>query len=95
VPTRLAIGRGPIGGLALFLAACAVANTPQQDLAYTRWAKCDGAFVQLERVDVDGRIIFRFSNASAREEIVQCLAEAGREGPPLPPPVGVRPPGGP
>ena len=28
-------------GLALFLGACAIANTPQQDLAYARWATCN------------------------------------------------------
>ena len=81
-------------GLALFLGACGIANTPQQDLAYARWAKCS-ATGTLERVDLDGRIIFRYTTAGDREEIVQCLAEAGRTGPPLPEPAGLRPPGGP
>ena len=41
-------------GCALFLGACAIANTPQQDLAYARWAKCNSSFpVVLERVDLD------------------------------------------
>jgi len=81
-------------GLTLFLGACAIANTPQQDLAYARWAKCNAPFVQLEWVGLDGRITFRFSTAGSRQEVLQCLADAGRTGPPLPEPVGVPPPGG-
>ena len=80
----------------LFLGACTIANTPQQDLAYARWAKCDSSFpVVLERVDLDGRITFRYSAEGGRQGVLQCLADAGRAGPSLPEPVGVRPPGGP
>ncbi len=48
-------------GFALFLGACAITNTPQQDLAYARWAKCNAPFVSLEWVDLNGRITFKFS----------------------------------
>lgn len=82
-------------GFALALGACATANTPRQDLAYTRWTQCNAPFAQLQRVDLDGRITFQFTSASERQEILRCLAEAGRTGPPLPDAVGVRPPGGP
>jgi len=83
-------------GSALFLGACAtIANTPQQDLAYARWAKCTAPYVSLERVDLDGRITFKISNEGSRQQVLQCLAEAGRTGPPLPEPVGVYPPSGP
>jgi hypothetical protein len=82
-------------GFGLFLGACAIANTPQQDLAYARWAKCNSTSSTLERVDLDGRIMFRYTTAGDRQEIVQCLAEAARAGPPLPEPVGFRPVGGP
>ena len=82
-------------GFALFLAACAITNTPQQDLAYARWAKCNAPYVSLERVDLDGRITFRFSNTGGEQAVLQCLAEAGRTGPPLPEAVGVPPPKGP
>jgi hypothetical protein len=51
---------------ALLLAACATANTPQQELAYARWATCNAPFTSLERVDLDGRITFGFTNASER-----------------------------
>jgi len=81
-------------GFALFLGACAIANTPQQDLAYARWARCNAPYVSLERVDLDGRITFRLSTAASQQEVPQCLAEAGRTGPPLPEPVGVWPTGG-
>jgi hypothetical protein len=82
-------------GFTLFLGACAIANTPQQDLAYARWAQCNSPAGTLERVDLDGRITFRYTSAGNRQEIVQCLADAGRTGPQLPEPVGVRPIGGP
>ena len=80
--------------LALFLAACAIANTPQQDLAYARWAKCNSTSATLDRVDLDGRITFRYTAPGDREEIVRCFAEASRTGQPLPEPVGFRPVGG-
>jgi hypothetical protein len=70
-------------GVALFLVACGIANTPQQDLAYARWAKCNSTSATLERVDLDGQITFRYTTAGDREEIVQCFAEAGRTGQPL------------
>ena len=80
--------------LAILLSACTIANTPQQELAYSRWAKCNSTSAVLERVDLDGRITFRYTTAGDRHEIVQCLAEADRVGPPLPEPLGVRPVGG-
>jgi hypothetical protein len=82
-------------GFAVFLGACAITNTPQQDLAYARWAKCNASYVQLEWVDLDGRITFRYSTEGSRQEVLRCLADAGRAGPPLPDAVGVRPPSGP
>ena len=81
--------------LVLALGACATANTPQQDLAYERWARCTSPYVTLQWVTVDGQIGFMFSSAADRRATVQCLTEAGRTGPPLPAPVAVRPPSGP
>ena len=82
--------------LALALGACAtVANTPAQNLAYERWAQCSRPFVTLEWVSVDGRIRFFYTNPSDGPAVAQCLSDAGRAGPPLPSPVGVRPAGGP
>jgi hypothetical protein len=81
--------------LALVLGACVTANSPQQDLAYERWARCAPPYTQIERVDVDGRITFLFSNSATRQDVEQCLAEAGRAGSALPAPRAVRPVGGP
>ena len=55
-------------GFALCLGACAIANTPQPDLAYARWAKCNSSSipVELERVDLDGQITFRFQSEGPR-----------------------------
>ena len=64
------------GRCALFLGACAIANTPQQDLDYARWAKCNSSFpVVLERVDLDGRITFWLSDGRS-QEVLQCLVAA-------------------
>jgi len=82
--------------LALALGACATfANTPQQNLAHERWAQCSHSLVTLDRVSVDGQIRFLYTNPVDRRDVVQCLSDAGRAGPPLPPPVGVAPVGGP
>ena len=83
-----------IGVIALAV-GCAIANTPEQELGYARWARCSSPDGQLERIDVNGRIVFRYSRPGGREAIAQCLAEAGRAGPPLPPPLALGPPGGP
>jgi hypothetical protein len=83
-----------MGVIALAL-GCAIANTPEQELAYARWAQCSSPDGQLERIDLNGRIVFRYSRPGGREAIAQCLAEAGRTGPPLPAALGVGPPGGP
>ena len=83
-----------LSGLTVVLGACATANTPQQALAWERWATCSSPYTQIEAVDVDGRITFLATNASAQREVVQCLADVGRGGPLLPAPRVVRPVGG-
>jgi hypothetical protein len=92
--TRDRLLRGAIG-FAVFLGGCATANTPQQDLAYERWGKCNAPYVQLQWIDLDGRITFRYSTEGGRQDVLRCLADAGRGGPPLPEAVGMRPPSGP
>ena len=79
----------------IVLGGCAGGNTPLQDLAYERWGRCGSPFVELERIDPDGRVSFLYSNSSGRQEVLQCLGEAGRTGSPLPEPRAVRPAGGP
>jgi hypothetical protein len=81
--------------LALALGACAaLANTPEQNLGYERWAKCSRPAVTLRGVSVDGQIGFLYTDPADQRDVVQCLSDAGRTGPPLPPPVGFQPKGG-
>jgi hypothetical protein len=82
--------------LALALGACAaLANTPKQNLAYDRWAQCSRPSVTLKSVSVEGQIGFLYTDPADRRDVVQCLSDAGHAGPPLPPPVGFQPVGGP
>jgi hypothetical protein len=83
------------GALLVLLAGCATANTPQQDLGYARWDKCAVPRAQLDRITTDGRIVFQFTSTSDRQEVLDCLAAASRQGPALPEPQANRPPGGP
>jgi hypothetical protein len=76
------------------LTACATANTPAQNLAYERWAKCELPYTQLERVELDGRITFLATSSAGQRDVLQCLSDAGRNGPPLPEAIAVRPRGG-
>ena len=81
--------------LALALGACATfANTLEQNLAYERWAQCSRSAVTLRSVSIDGQIGFLYTNPVDERDVVQCLNDAGRTGPPLPPPVGFQPKGG-
>jgi hypothetical protein len=79
-------------GLALVLAGCAsLKNTPQQDLAYARWAACEppSGLIDIDRVEPSGRIWFTFYNESERLKVVECLAKAPPGGESLPTPVAV------
>jgi hypothetical protein len=91
-PAR-SLGLGAVAALlALELGACATAgNTPQQDLAYTRWRACAGpsTLVEIDRVEPGGRIWFSYFLESERQAIVACLDRAAQAGPSLPQPVGV------
>jgi hypothetical protein len=79
--------------VALVLGACAT-STPQQSLAYDRWAKCGPLGATLQNVAVDGRVTFIFSNGAAKEDALQCLAQAGPDGARLPTPIAIHPAGG-
>jgi len=78
--------------LAFALGGCAgIKNTPQQDLAYARWAACEpsSGLIDIDRVEPNGRIWFTFYNESERQKVVECLAKAPPGGESLPTPVGV------
>ncbi len=84
--------------LGFLMAACAsVHNTPEQDLAWNRWAVCrsqiSGADVRL--VQLDGRISFWCDGIGDCFAMRDCLRQAGKDGPMLPEPLfDVRPKGG-
>ena len=76
--------------LTVVFAGCAgLKNTPQQDLAYARWAACEpqSGLVDIDRVEPNGRIWFTFYNESDRLKVVDCLAKAPPSGDSLPTPV--------
>jgi hypothetical protein len=64
-------------------------DTPEQELANRRWRECAGGLhdVNLERVDVDGRIRFTYVTRNEADRVTECLQAAGRDGPRLPDPV--------
>ena len=81
-------------GLALALAGCAgvsLKNTPEQDLAYARWAACEprSGLSDIDRVEPNGRIWFTYYNESEKFRVVECLAKPEPSGASLPTPVAV------
>jgi hypothetical protein len=77
------------GVLSVLISGCAsLANTPEQDLAWSRWTACrtqvPGA--DIRRVQTDGRIFFWFSGPGDAQAMVACLQQAGKDGPALPDP---------
>ena len=83
--------------LGLLMAACAsLHNTPAQDLAWNRWTACH---IQISGTDIrtvllDGRISFWSDGPADGLSMVDCLAQAGKNGPALPEPLSeIRPKG--
>ena len=80
---------------ALLLAAAAGAgceyfrDSPSLELANRRWRECTSGLrdVQLQRVDVDGRIRFTYVAINERDTALACLAAAARSERALPEPV--------
>jgi hypothetical protein len=70
-------------------------DTPEQELANQRWRRCAQGLrdLRLDRVDTDGRIRFTYGAMNERQRVLECLEEAGREGPQLPEPVAAAPAG--
>jgi len=73
-------------------AGCAgLKNTPEQDLAYARWAACEprSGLADIDRVEPSGRIWFTYYMESERLKVVECLEKAPSSGASLPSPVAV------
>ncbi len=92
----------PVGvvpaALGLLMAACAsLHNTPAQDLAWDRWTACHNQFsgTDIRTVGLDGRISFWSIGTADGLSMLDCLAQAGKNGPALPEPISeIRPKGG-
>ena len=70
-------------------------DSPEQELARRRWKECAAELrdLNLDRVDVDGRIRFTYVAGNERDRVLACLRAAGESGAPLPEAVA-SPPGG-
>ena len=89
-------GRGRSWGVAIVVALAVSActgggkNTPEQDLAYARWAACappQSTLLAIDRVEPNGRIWFSYFLESDRQAVVACLNKANEGGTRLPEPV--------
>jgi hypothetical protein len=71
-------------------AACAsIQNTEAQNLAESRLQACTrlGATIRVTSVAPNGQIRFYYAAASDRAQMLECLGNASRQGPPLPEPL--------
>lgn len=73
--------------LLLLAGGCAsLANTPAQDVAWTRWGIChtQAPGTEIRNVQLDGRIRFWYVVPGDRQVMLDCLRQAGSTGPALP-----------
>jgi hypothetical protein len=95
---RASMSRGLTAGvLSLLVSSCAsLANTPAQDLAWSRWSACSTQVTgaQFRRVQTDGRIYFWYNGSGDAGAMLECLKRASKDGPPLPDPISDPRPGG-
>ena len=76
--------------LSLLAAGCAsLANTPAQDVAWSRWTAChpQAPGTEIRMVRVDGRISFWYEGLADRRAVFDCVRLAAKDGPALPEPV--------
>lgn len=81
----------------LLASGCAsLGNTPEQELAWSRWTACQSRVsgTELNSVQVDGRISFWFDTGGDRQGALDCLRQVAKEGPALPEPLAQPFPGG-
>ena len=77
--------------LSLLGAGCAsLANTPAQDVAWSRWRICQAQArgTEIRNVQLDGRISFWYYSGGDRQTMLDCLRQAASTGPALPEPIG-------
>ena len=90
IVTIIALALAGGGGCASFV------DTPAQDLARSRWSTChrDVTGAELKSVQPDGRISFWNSGTSDARSMLECLDQAAKTGPSLPPPISEARPAG-
>ena len=79
------------GAVSLLATACAsLANTPAQNVAWTRWSLCHAEVgtTEIRTVQLDGRILFWYSGPGDKQAMLDCLRRAATAGPALPEPIG-------
>ena len=71
-------------------------NTPEQELAWSRWGACHSraSGTELNTVQVDGRISFWYDTGGDRQGALDCLRQVAKDGPVLPEPFAEPLPGG-
>ena len=76
--------------LLLLAGGCvSLANTPAQDVAWTRWGIChtQAPGTEIRNVQLDGRIAFWYVVPGDRQVMLDCLRQSGSAGPALPEPI--------
>ena len=93
---KLALVVATLAVLPVCATGCAsLANTPEQDVALSRWRDCRTNGTELNRVLLDGRISFWYEGGGLRLDTLDCLSRAAKAGPVLPEPIAEpRPRGG-
>ena len=79
-----------VATLSLLTAGCAsLANTPAQELAWSRWTAChpQAPGTDIRMVRLDGRISFRYEGLADRGAMLDCVRLAAKDGLTLPEPV--------
>jgi hypothetical protein len=87
VPTLLIVMTTVVS---LLTAGCvSLANTPAQDLAWSRWTACRAqvAGTDLKTIQLDGRIVFWYSGPGDGQAMLACLRSAVSGGDNLPEPL--------
>ena len=74
----------------------ALANTPAQDVAWSRWSICheQARGTEIRNVQLDGRISFWYSVPGDRQVMLDCLRQPGSSGSALPEPLAAPVPRG-
>lgn len=81
----------------LLTVGCAsLANTPAQDMAWSRWTACQTQVrgADLRTIQQDGRISFWYNGPENAQDMLACLRRAASDGAALPEPIADPRPGG-